>query len=94
MDGLDDDFKGFDEGFKGFPKRLPDDCVEYTLYIIDSKLKSQKDLLSKLEDVRKESLKLLKDLTKDYIWQRDGFKLETKNEKGTIFTIYWHASND
>lgn len=87
MDGLDDDFKGFDGSFNGFPKRLPDDCVEYSLYIIDSKLKSQKDLLSKLEDVRKESLNLLKDLTKDYIWQRDGFKLEMKNENGTI-SIY------
>ncbi|KAK6608979.1 hypothetical protein H4I96_02910 [Botrytis cinerea] len=85
MDGLDDGFKGFDEGFNGFPKRLPDDCVEYSLYIIDSKLKSQKDLLSKLEDVRKESLKLLKDLTKDYIWQRDGFRVEIKNEKGSMY---------
>ncbi|KAF7928875.1 uncharacterized protein EAE97_009717 [Botrytis byssoidea] len=85
MDGLDNDFKGFNEGFNGFPKRLPDDCVEYSLYIIDSKLKSQKDLLSKLEDVRKESLKLLKDLTKDYIWQRDGFKVEMKNEKGSMY---------
>lgn len=87
MGGLDDDFKGFDEGFNGFPKRLPEDCVEYSLYIIDSKLKSQKDLLSRLEDVRKESLTLLKVLTKDYIWQRDGFKVDVKTEKGTISTI-------
>ncbi|CAD6443027.1 36bd8107-189f-40d7-8091-0b3821c3eacd [Sclerotinia trifoliorum] len=84
MYGLDDDFKGFGEGFDGFPKRLPEDCVEYSLYIINSKLKSQKDLLSRLEDVRKESLALLKDLTKDYIWQRDGFKLEVKTEKGLM----------
>ncbi|KAF7876586.1 hypothetical protein EAF04_001674 [Stromatinia cepivora] len=85
MDGLDDDFKGFGEGFDGFPKRLPEDCVEYSLYIINSKLKSQKDSLSRLEDVRKESLALLKDLTKDYIWQRDGFKLEVKTEKGLMY---------
>ncbi|KAI9643433.1 hypothetical protein NHQ30_008052 [Ciborinia camelliae] len=85
MDGLDDDFKGFGEGFDGFPKRLPEDCVEYSLYIIDSSLKSQKDLLSRLEDVRKESLNLLKDLTKDYIWQRDGFKLDIKTEKGSMY---------
>lgn len=88
MDGIDDDFKGFGEGFDGFPKRLPEDCVEYSLYIIDPKLKSQKDLLSRLEDVRKESLNLLKDLTKDYIWQRDGFKVDMKTGKGTISTTY------
>ncbi|RAL61944.1 hypothetical protein DID88_002433 [Monilinia fructigena] len=85
MDAIDDDFKGFGEGFDGFPKRLPEDCVEYSLYIIDSKLKSQKDLLSRLEDVRKESLNLLKDLTKDYIWQRDGFKVDMKTEKGSMY---------
>lgn len=85
MDGLDDDFKGFGEGFDGFPKRLPEDCVEYSLYIVNSKLKSQKDLLGRLEDVRKESLALLKDLTKDYIWQRDSFRLEVKTEKGLIY---------
>ncbi|KAB8293167.1 hypothetical protein EYC80_007515 [Monilinia laxa] len=85
MNAVDDDFKGFGEGFDGFPKRLPEDCVEYSLYIIDSKLKSQKDLLSRLEDVRKESLNLLKDLTKDYIWQRDGFKMDIKTEKGSMY---------
>lgn len=87
MDGLDNDFKGFGEGFDGFPKQLPEDCVEYSLYIIDSKLKSQKDLLGRLEDVRKESLALLKDLAKDYIWQRDDFKVDIKTEKGTTSTI-------
>ncbi|KAJ9624180.1 hypothetical protein H2203_005631 [Taxawa tesnikishii (nom. ined.)] len=28
----DDDFKWFGEGFEGFPKRLPEDCVEYIIY--------------------------------------------------------------
>ncbi|QSZ32002.1 hypothetical protein DSL72_001571 [Monilinia vaccinii-corymbosi] len=89
MDGIDDGFKGFGEGFDGFPKRLPEDCVEYSLYIIDSTLESQKDLLSRLEDVRKESVNLSKDLTKDYIWHRDGFKVDMKTEKGTISTTYY-----
>jgi hypothetical protein len=79
------EFEGFDDGFKGFPKYLPDDCVEYSLFIIDNKLKTQKELLSRLEAVRKESLKLVESLLKDYIWQRDCFKVEVKNEKGMSF---------
>ena len=86
MDGIKDDFKGFDDGFEGFPKHLPDDCVEYSLFVIDSKLKSQKELLSRLETVRKESLKLIDSLLEDYIWQRDGFKVEVKSEKGAYST--------
>jgi len=86
MDSVKDEFQGFGEGFEGFPKRLPDDCVEYTLYLIDSKLKSQKDLLVRLEAVRKESVKLADSLLKDYIWQRDGFKLELESGKGKIST--------
>lgn len=82
MDTQDDDLKAFGEGFDGFPKRLPEDCVEYSLFIIDSKLKSQKELLARLEVVRKESLKLTDSLLKDYIWQRGDFKLEVESEKG------------
>jgi hypothetical protein len=82
MDDIKDEFKGFGERFEGFPRHLPDDCVEYSLFIIDSKLKSQKELLSRLEAVRKESSKLTEILLKEYIWQRDVFKLEVKSEKG------------
>ena len=82
MDGIKNEFKGFEQGFEGFPKHLPDDCVEYSLFIIDSRLKSQKELLSHLETVRKEALRLSDSLLKEYIWQRDGFKMEVKNEKG------------
>ncbi|PVH89011.1 SGT1-domain-containing protein [Cadophora sp. DSE1049] len=76
---LKQDFKGFGEGFEGFPKRLPEDCVEYSLFIIDSRLKSQKELLGRLEEVRKESLKLTESLLTEYIWQREAFKLELES---------------
>jgi hypothetical protein len=82
MDGIKNEFTGFEGGFEGFPKHLPDDSVEYSLFIIDSKLKSQKELLSRLEVVRKEAIRLSDSLLKDYIWQRDGFKMEVKNDKG------------
>ncbi len=85
MDTQDDGLKWFGEGFDGFPKRLPEDCVDYSLFIIDSKLKNQKELLARLEAVRKESLKLTESLLKDYIWQRESFKLELESGKGMSF---------
>ena len=86
MDFPQDDFKGFGGGFEGFPKILPEDCVEYSLFIIDSRLKSQKELLGKLEEVRKESLKLVESLLNEYIWQRESFKLELESGKGLLST--------
>jgi hypothetical protein len=83
MEGLQDGFKGFGDGAEGFPKRVPEDCVEYSLFVIDSRLKSRKELLVRLEAVRKESLKLTESLLKEYIWQRESFKLELENGKGT-----------
>jgi hypothetical protein len=84
MEGPDGDFRGFGEEFQGFPKRLPEDCVEYSLFIIDSRFKSQRELLARLEEVRKEALKLIESLLKNYIWQRDGFKLEVETGHGML----------
>ncbi|RDL32505.1 Uncharacterized protein BP5553_08961 [Venustampulla echinocandica] len=98
MEADKDEFRGFEDGFNGFPKRLPDDCVEYSLFVIDARLKSQRELLSRLEAVRKEAVKLAESLLKDYIWQRDGFKLEVENSKGLMYlhglTNYGDAVDD
>lgn len=91
MDSVKNEFRGFDDGFEGFPKHLPDDCVEYALFVIDSKLNSQKDLRVRLEAVRKESKKLTDSLLKDYIWQRDGFSLQIENSNGTL--DFWTYKN-
>jgi len=88
MEGPNEDFKGFDESFTGFPKHLPEDCVEYSLYIIDSTLKSPKELLAQLEVVRKGALKLTDNLLKDYIWQRESFKLDFESGKGMMTTYH------
>ncbi|TAQ87349.1 hypothetical protein B7494_g4316 [Chlorociboria aeruginascens] len=85
MDEPTDDFKGFGEGFDGFPRRLPEDCAEYTLFILDSKLKSQKEVLGRLETVRKAASKLTDNLLKEYIWQRDSFRLDIESGKGVIY---------
>jgi len=87
MDAPKEDFKGFGDDFDGFPKQLPEDCVEYSLFIVDSNLKSQKELLVRLEAVRKEAVKLIDSLLKDYIWQRDGFKVEVESGKGASYSF-------
>jgi len=48
MEESEDDFKGFGKDFAGFPKRLPEDCVEYSIFVIDSKLKTQKEILAQV----------------------------------------------
>ncbi|KAK5653540.1 hypothetical protein OQA88_8799 [Cercophora sp. LCS_1] len=68
-----------DEAFDGFRMRLPEDCVEYMLFIIGDKS------LGRLEAVRKAAVETANELTKGYIWQREPFKLETKIEKGLSY---------
>jgi hypothetical protein len=73
------DFGGFGGGedFSDFTKRLPDDCIEYTIFIIDSKLKSDFARREKLKAIQSAVTTSLRspDL-KDYIWQREKFRLD------------------
>ncbi|KAK4549238.1 hypothetical protein LTR36_007696 [Oleoguttula mirabilis] len=72
----DDGLKWFGEGFDGFPKRLPDDCVEYVVYAIDEKLKDAAATRARLTEILKAANVLVKHHTKEYIWQRDAFELK------------------
>ncbi|KAK3720551.1 hypothetical protein LTR37_003600 [Vermiconidia calcicola] len=69
----DDGLKWFGEGFDGFPKRLPDDCVEYIIHVIDAKQQSVAAPRTRLNQILKASNELKKKLLKDYIWQREPF---------------------
>lgn len=71
----DDGLKWFGEGFDGFPKRLPDDCVEYVIHVIDKSLSSVSVLRARLNEIMKAANELKKKHLKDYIWQRDAFDL-------------------
>ena len=84
MNTSTDTFKWFGEGFDGFPKSLPEDCVEYTIYIIDSKLPDleRRDLLRQVQSA---AIKLTNELLKDFIWQRESFKLSLQREDGRSF---------
>ncbi|KAL8700799.1 MAG: hypothetical protein Q9201_005256 [Fulgogasparrea decipioides] len=76
-----DSFKWFGEGFDGFPKILPDDCTQYTLYIIDARL-SDFEVRAQLRKVQAAATTLCKTLLKDFIWQRDGFRLDLFQREG------------
>jgi len=84
MERADDGFRWFGEGFDGFPKRLPEDCIQYALYVLDARLKEQQ-LLAQLESVMNTALKLTDDLLSGYIWQRDRFTLEIGQKDGEIY---------
>ncbi|OQO08099.1 hypothetical protein B0A48_06893 [Cryoendolithus antarcticus] len=73
-----DDFKWFGEGFDGFPKRLPEDCVEYIIYVIDEKLKTQAAIRTRLNHILKAANIASKKLLADYIWQREAFELSLR----------------
>ncbi|KAK4099925.1 SGT1-domain-containing protein [Parathielavia hyrcaniae] len=68
-----------DEDFDGFRMRLPEDCVEYMLFVIGDKTSNA---LPSLEAVRKAADQKLHELAKDYIWQREPFRLDTKLQNG------------
>ena len=84
MDAPKDGFKWFGEGFDGFPKSLPEDCVEYTIHILDSKL-SDLTRREQLREVQSAVTKQTNKLLADYIWQRDCFKLLLEREDGRSF---------
>lgn len=72
---------GDDNKFKEYERILPENCVEYILFVIEADPHPKK-ITSSLEAVRKAAVQLANQLTKDYIWQRDGFSLETKTDQG------------
>lgn len=90
MEGpTEEDIAWFKSTFRPIPKpELPEDCIEYSLYRIPANIddlehNDELDLSRKyLGEVQKFASELGKKLLKDYIWQRDSFKLELTKEDG------------
>ncbi|KAI1333466.1 SGT1-domain-containing protein [Xylariaceae sp. FL0016] len=80
----DDETHFLRDGFEGYPRSLPDNCVEYMLFIINDK-QDAPSLLAEMEGVRKAASQLCRDLTKDYIWQRDAFHLKLKRDSNLAY---------
>ncbi|KAI0912423.1 SGT1-domain-containing protein [Ustulina deusta] len=80
----------FQDGFEPFPRSLPDNYVEYMLFVFESTLEPRV-LLTELENIRKSAMQLCVATTKDYIWQRDSFQLQVKRVDGLV---YLHGTTD
>jgi hypothetical protein len=81
MDFPQDDLKWFGEGFEGFPKKLPDDVVEYIIFVIDTRL-SDIQTRERLQAFQRSLQQLEKKFLNEYIWQRESLKLELVREEG------------
>jgi hypothetical protein len=87
MAPTEEDIAWFKSTFHPIPKpELPDDCLEYSLYIISSTIdaNNNSELRLRLREVQKYAAELHKQHLKDYIWQRQGFALELNKEDGEV----------
>ena len=87
MPPTEEDLAWFRSTFHPIPKpRLPDDCVEYCLYIFNSNIDPSNDSEMRLclREVQKHASELQKEWLKQYIWQRQGFGLEMTTEDGEV----------
>jgi hypothetical protein len=84
----EEDIEWLKSTFHPIPKpQLPDDCIEYSLHLIEpnniSTLSlSEQETRARLGQIQKSASTLVKRLLKDYIWQRESFKLEIVRENG------------
>ncbi|KAI0381061.1 SGT1-domain-containing protein [Hypomontagnella monticulosa] len=74
----------FPENFGDLSRRLPENCVEYLLFVIDNKFDARK-LLPELEKIRKAATQLCDNVAKDYIWQRDSFQLRLERDQDLVY---------
>ncbi|KAL4931240.1 putative regulatory factor Sgt1 [Aspergillus undulatus] len=82
-----EDIEWFKSTFRPIPKpELPDDCIDYSIHYVPSNpavVDEAADTRTRLTEVHKSSAELTKQLLKDYIWQRDPFRLEITKNDGT-----------
>jgi hypothetical protein len=84
----EEDLKWFKSTFRPIPRpQLPDDAIEYSLYLISSSpTPASADAVAlaraRLQEVQKTASELVKDLLKNYIWQREAFGLQITKEDG------------
>lgn len=64
-----------------FERQLSENSMEYMIFILDESLEGMKYLKS-LEMINKEATKLMETVAKNYIWQRDDFRMELINKDG------------
>lgn len=83
----EEDIAWLNSTFRPIPRpALPDDCIQYTLHVIDASIDCDKasELRNSLRQVQKYANTLQKQWTSGYIWQRDSFHLEPMKENGEV----------
>jgi hypothetical protein len=75
----------------GFEREVSENTVSYLLLVLDGSQDSRQ-LLRQLEGVRQAAMQLCRDLTENYIWQRDAFDLELRTEGGKCPGNYYDMS--
>lgn len=83
MDSIKDDLKSLGQGFHDFSRALPDDCVEYTLWIIDTTVQDS-EIRQRLRVVQNAAKAMSKRLLSDFIWQRESFSLDLVHQDGKV----------
>src|SRR6202000_3035791 len=98
MPPTEEDLAWFRSTFHPIPRpALPDDCIEYSLYIISPSIDASNDseLRLRLREVQKYAAELHRQHLKEYIWQRQGFSVELQKEDGEVCTnAYGTNEND
>jgi hypothetical protein len=96
MPPTEEDLEWFKSTFHPFPKAaLPDDCIEYAIYIISSNIDASNDSETRLllRNIQKHAAELQRQWLKDYIWQRQGFSLEVQKENGEV-CVSWEDNRE
>ena len=83
MEKPQSNFKGFGDEVDGYLKRLPDDCIEYSVYVLSNELDDSK-IREKLRGVQSAATDLIKTLLKEFVWQRQEFALQLVRENGKV----------
>ncbi|KAF4589354.1 Protein SGT1 [Ophiocordyceps camponoti-floridani] len=68
--------EGFQNGFNQLSRKAPENCVEYWLFVLGSDSEDG----AELEVIHRAAEDLAQRLTKGYIWQRDAFQLELRDQ--------------
>ncbi|KAL2752187.1 hypothetical protein ACRALDRAFT_2030408 [Sodiomyces alcalophilus JCM 7366] len=79
-DGSEDLAPDLTQSMQGFERRLPENCVEYFLFLVEEPELDRRRQISKLEELRRSALQFSKGILADYIWQKDEFNLEVRND--------------
>lgn len=65
-------------------EQLSENTVEYMLFVVENQQSEALKARTRLETIRKAAVELVQSLTKDYIWQREGFDISLKSEHGEL----------